>query len=332
MQQTQVVQSPVILRHKPEVCACICTRNSQVTLPRCLDSLAGQHLPADRFSILVVDDGSTDDTADTFREWRDNHPDLTARLVCQPHAGLAATRNAGLQLSDAALVAYVSAEAIAGPGWLTGLLDAFAEFPGAAAVAGQVQPLWPAGRPRRWHRDLAAFLGCFDHGGQPCTLALPHLPSGCNFAVRRNVAVGLGRFRSELGPRKTTLLTGEHTELFLRMLATDYQVAYWPDAAVHLAIPPQRVTREYLLHRAWTHGRSMARLAYACPQIAGRLSNPAASPGAIIPDRRHSPLHLSYWSDVLFDLGFRWQRAAFSQTLFRHHAATHLRRAAAYLF
>lgn len=309
MDQTpDILSTSRLLESKPPICACICTHNGQATLRDCLDSLAGQTLEPDRFSILVVDDGSTDQTANLVRQWRDNHPDITCRLVIRTSNGLSAARNTGLQLSDAPLVAFLDDDALAGPGWLQEFLTAFCEFPLAAAVGGPVQVRWMAEKPRWWRDELDEVFNHFEPSDQPCTLAWPDLPIGCNFAVRRSIAVGLGRFRTDLGRQKGHLLGMEEIELFLRMLATDYQIAFWPHARIqHLALP-HRVTRKYVLGRAWMHGRSLARLAYAYPQIGRTIPGAVRSLFQMLQLAPRYHFRVTHWKYWFFRLGYHWER------------------------
>lgn len=51
-------------------------------LPQCLNSALDQTFPSDAYEIVVVDDGSTDETPDLLSEYRFEHPDMirTIRL------------------------------------------------------------------------------------------------------------------------------------------------------------------------------------------------------------------------------------------------------------
>ena len=84
-------------------------------LPRCLDSLLAQtHRPLE---IIVVDDGSTDDSAAVIDRYAALHPEV--RAVHQPHRGVGPARNAALALAGGEYVAMADADDWVGPGFVT---------------------------------------------------------------------------------------------------------------------------------------------------------------------------------------------------------------------
>src|SRR5437588_2873340 len=87
-------------------------RNSQDTLPRTLEALAAQDIDGD-YEVIVVDDGSTDATAERAR----NAPGPVS-VISRPAGGQAAARNAGVGRAAAPALAFCDADVFPTPGWL----------------------------------------------------------------------------------------------------------------------------------------------------------------------------------------------------------------------
>lgn len=69
--------------------------NRESTIVRCLDSIAGQRSIC-RFSLIIVDNNSTDGLVKAINAWGDRHPDISTSLIYEKQQGAAAARNAGL--------------------------------------------------------------------------------------------------------------------------------------------------------------------------------------------------------------------------------------------
>jgi hypothetical protein len=97
--------------------------NAERTLGRALEALSGQSEPVDE--VIVVDDGSTDATADVARRHG-------VSVVTTDGSGFAgAARNAGWERASGDIVVFLDSDAIPLPGWGAGLRRALREFPGA---------------------------------------------------------------------------------------------------------------------------------------------------------------------------------------------------------
>jgi len=100
----------------PLVSVIVPAHNAAATIDRTLASVCDQTHSA--LDIVVVDDGSTDDTAARVRGWVDR--DVRVRLLQQTNAGVAAARNAGITAARGSLLAPLDADDV----WLPRKIEA----------------------------------------------------------------------------------------------------------------------------------------------------------------------------------------------------------------
>jgi cellulose synthase/poly-beta-1,6-N-acetylglucosamine synthase-like glycosyltransferase len=94
------------------------TYNGADRIGRTLKALEEQDFPGD-YEIVVVDDGSTDGTADVVSEFKE------VRLVCQKNAGPAAARNRGVEECNGELVLFTDDDCVPREDWLRRMSEAF---------------------------------------------------------------------------------------------------------------------------------------------------------------------------------------------------------------
>lgn len=101
--------------------------NGARTIERCLDALARQQTAPRDYEIIVVDDGSRDNTCAVVDAWQQRHPTIQTRLVHQENAGPAAARNHGAQVARADLLLFTDADCAPAPQWIDALCAPFAD-------------------------------------------------------------------------------------------------------------------------------------------------------------------------------------------------------------
>jgi cellulose synthase/poly-beta-1,6-N-acetylglucosamine synthase-like glycosyltransferase len=131
----------------PRLAVLIAARNERSGMPATLEELARQIHPGDE--VLVVDDGSTDDTLAWLQQayaltWDGDlarslsHPFL--RVLSQPNRGKARSLNTALALTTAPVVLTIDADTLPDPGALAAVRRAFSD-PAVEVACGVLRPL-----------------------------------------------------------------------------------------------------------------------------------------------------------------------------------------------
>ncbi len=99
--------------------------NAADTISACVRALKNQTVAADRYEIIVVDDGSADNTAQRAAA-------AGARVIRQENAGAAAARNHGAQAARGEILLFTDSDCIPVPDWVARMVAPFAD----SSVAG----------------------------------------------------------------------------------------------------------------------------------------------------------------------------------------------------
>lgn len=95
------------------------------------------------FELVLVDDGSTDDTPERLRAFRNAYPELAVTIVRnERNLGVAGARNIGVDASHGTYVAFTDSDCTVHPQWLGNLIRGF-DSPEVMAVAGIVHNVSP---------------------------------------------------------------------------------------------------------------------------------------------------------------------------------------------
>lgn len=209
------------------VAVVVATRNRSGLLPRLLESLAAlDPAPAE---VVVVDDASTDDTAEVLgAAEREGRLPLSVLRLEAP-SGPAVARNAGWRRCTAEFVAFTDDDCRPRPGWLGALVHAARE--GAEVVQGRTLP-----DPSRPRGPFSHTMSVLEFSGRFET---------CNMLYRRDVLERVGGFDETFRHAY-----GEDTDLGLRATTSGAAFAFAADAVVyHDVTPSSFVERMKSAHR-----------------------------------------------------------------------------------
>ena len=161
--------------------------NVEAYIGACVDALASQRFPADRFEIIMVDNNSTDGSAAIVRR----HPNV--RLLAESKPGSYAARNRGVAAASGSIIAFIDSDCVADPGWLQAIANAMAS-PEVALVQGR----------RRLASESAGLAMLADYEGAKAAYTFgsrrPEIYYGYtnNMAVRRHIFDQVGPFEEWL--------------------------------------------------------------------------------------------------------------------------------------
>jgi glycosyltransferase involved in cell wall biosynthesis len=115
----------------PLVTIAICTFNGERGIGACLESLNRQDYPRDRFSVIVVDDGCTDNTVAVAKKFG-------ARVISHVrNLGVQHARNTALRAATGSILVYLDDDCVTGEQWLKELVAPFTDKR-VVAVGGRV--------------------------------------------------------------------------------------------------------------------------------------------------------------------------------------------------
>ncbi len=237
---------------RPDITAIVCTRNRARLLDSCLASLLHQTLPKARYEILVIDNGSTDDTAAVCRRYE---PD-GVRRVSEPVPGLSRARNTGWKAAQAPYVGYIDDDATACEDWLGAALEGFMRQPAPDWVGGPIYLQWETNEPDWMNDELRGPLGYVYWGDSPRQLSPAEWLGGGNSFYSRAKLAELGGFDERLGRKDECLLSGEEIQLQKRIEHAGGFLFYAPSAAIRHNVPADRVRPSWFYKRYYWGGVS----------------------------------------------------------------------------
>lgn len=202
---------PIAPAASPRISVVVCSLNGARTIQECLAALRRLRYP--NFEVIVVNDGSTDETEAIARSYG-------FRVITTAKQGLSSARNVGLREADGEIVAYIDDDAYPDADWLGYLATAMLTSthvgvggpnispPGDGAIADSVA-LAPGGPIHVLLSDREA----------------EHLP-GCNMAFRRDALLAIGGFDPQFRA------AGDDVDICWRIQDRGWTLGFCPSAVV----------------------------------------------------------------------------------------------------
>jgi glycosyltransferase involved in cell wall biosynthesis len=253
---------------RPFVTIVMPTRNRARLLGAALRSFLDQDYADDRFELVVVDDGSTDDSAAAVARVADARPQVPVRFVRNPGQGVNSARNAGLSEAAGELLCFVDDDTAAGPGWLGAVVNGSETHRDRDVFAGRLILQYEGRPPRICGREPLGETE-LDLGDADIDTEFAW---GANLIVRRRVFALVGPFDESLP------IYGDETEWVVRYRRSGGRVMYLADAWLWHRRTAASLRIGSLLGRSFRFGRGWAAASNA---IGARCSVAGAVASAI---------------------------------------------------
>lgn len=195
----------------PKISVIVCVYNGASTLTECLQGL--QNLNYSNYEVLVINDGSTDNTLDITSSF-------DFKIITTQNLGLSYARNLGLEKSQGEIVAYIDVDAYPDPDWLSYLAIEFNSSEFAAIGGPNISP-----------EKVGLISECVNNApGSPTQVLLTdrtaeHIP-GCNMAFRRDRLLEIGGFDSQFR------IAGDDVDVCWKLQENGKTVGFSPAAIV----------------------------------------------------------------------------------------------------
>jgi glucosyl-dolichyl phosphate glucuronosyltransferase len=254
-----------LLRYHATFSVAICTLNRAHLLEQAVASVCQQDYPKDQYELIIVDNGSTDETPLLIDQLAARAP-VPVRSIREPRPGASIARNRAAAEATMTYVAYLDDDAVAHSNWLSQLNAAITRH-GAMVVGGRIVERYEQ------HFKVPAWLNCrYLHGFfrldyEDRREAYPMFPihfpdylGAGNCAYARELFGRFGGFPTELGPSGVKPLVAEETYFNVLLERHQVPIYYNDDAVVRHFVSAAQVTKRHMLRKSYYLGISDAKM------------------------------------------------------------------------
>jgi hypothetical protein len=226
-----------------------------------LESVAQCLLGVPDCEVIVVDNGSTDRTAEVVRANQESHPKCDIRYVHEPIPGLLSGRHRGAREAQGEILAYLDDDVLLAPTWWEGVQDAF-RVPDVVLAGGPSLPEFEIEAPD-WLKEMweehdggkrMGYLSLIDQGNE-VKRSDPSNIWGLNYVIRKTSLYECGGFHPDCMPKALQCYQGDgESGLSRKIQEAGKRTIYHPMMAVTHLIPAARMTITAFEQRGFYQG------------------------------------------------------------------------------
>lgn len=234
----------------------ICSYNRASYISGALDSLYHQSAGLDNFEAIIVDNNSTDNTAEVFKQWRSSHANGSFTYLIESKQGASFARNTGAEGAKGQWLCFMDDDAIANSNYVENIIKHIKTKPEAIGFGGRIIPKYIPSAPEWMSYYVSSLVGNFDYAPTACAFENGKYPLESNMIVKKDIYDSIGGFNTQLpGVVGTLRIGGEGKELFYKLLALGHTIYYDPAICVEHVVEVKKLTPEYMYRVASGIGR-----------------------------------------------------------------------------
>jgi len=241
------------------------TYNGAERVPKVLDKLRSQlQATSLNWEIIVVDNNSTDATAEVVRNYQKNWDfPYELKYILEPKQGATFARHRAIQEATSEIIGFLDDDNLPRENWVIKAYKFGIEHPEIGAFNGKIHGKYQTPPPPNFER-IQAYLAIRDHGETAHSFAPEriHLPPGAGLVIRKQAWLECVPSNPQvLGNTAGKMARGEDYEPLLYMHKAGWKIWYEPSLEIDHEIPAWRLERKYLISLSASCGLATYNLA-----------------------------------------------------------------------
>lgn len=233
------------------------TYNNSEKLKKCLAYIQHLKKPLEDFEVIVIDNGSTDETSKIVRRYD------FVKYFYDSTPGLHTGRHLGAKKALGQILCFIDDDSFVDKNWLIEIEKTFLKEE-VVLAGGNNLPLYET-NPPHW---LKYFWIKTPYGKYMDKLSLINFKNkqmkvpawfvfGCNFIIKKDILLELGGFNPDGMPQSLIKYRGDgETAISCKLNKKGLVAHFYPKIKIHHFVPKSRMTLEYLKRRAFNGGVS----------------------------------------------------------------------------
>ena len=235
-------------QNKTKISIIIPTYNRSNMLNITLDSFINQKYPQDQYEIIISNNNSTDNTQEVIDKYCSKYNFIKTIFVKQQ--GVHYARNKAAKMSQGEILYFTDDDMIADENLLLELIKVFELDSMVASATGLILPKFEVEPPKWVENNLINGWLSLTPKNKKESLIISEDNCGvwsCHQAIKREVFFSSGGFNPE--NTKGVWIGDGETGLNIKVKELGYKFAYIKKSIIYHMIPPERMTKEYIIKR-----------------------------------------------------------------------------------